>query len=146
MTSPLEYYAGFRPAVCSLSHFGIPRCERHHFLILRPELADLDLFTGLPQRFEELDFASANQCRSHPPMSVTRNLVSDRARRIPERVFKIHERCAPAMKFTTVAVTEIVARVPGGLRLLRYFAQHVGVVRNFDVETVYQRNVRSKFF
>jgi hypothetical protein len=109
-------------------------------------LTDLDLDTGPHWRFEELDFASANQSRSHPPMSVTRNLVSDRARRIPERVFKIHERSALAMKFTIGAVTEIVVRVAGGLRLLRYFTQHVGVVRNFAVEIDYQGNVRSKIF
>ena len=79
-------------------------------------------------------------------MSVPRNLVSDRARRIPERVFKIHERSALAMNFTAAAVTEIVASVAGVLRLLRYFTQHVGVVRNFDVEIADLGNVRCKFF
>jgi hypothetical protein len=123
-----------------------PGAKAINFLFCRPELTDLDLDTGLPRRFEELDFASANQSHSHPPMSVPRNLVSDRARRIPERVFKIHERCALAMKFTTAAVTEIVASVAGRLWLLRYSTQHVGVVQNFDVEISYQGKARCKNF
>jgi hypothetical protein len=49
---------------------------------------------------------AANQSRSHPSMSVTWNLVSDRARRIPARFFKIHKRNARAMKFKRTAATE----------------------------------------
>jgi len=49
---------------------------------------------------------AANQSRSHPSMSVTWILVSDRARRIPARFFKIHKRNARAMKFTWTAATE----------------------------------------
>jgi hypothetical protein len=52
------------------------------------------------------DGEQANQSRSHPSMSVTWNLVSDRARRIPARFFKIHKRNARAMKFTRTAATE----------------------------------------
>jgi hypothetical protein len=48
----------------------------------------------------------ANQSRSHPPMSVTWNLVSDRARRIPARFFKIHKRNARAMNFKRTTTTE----------------------------------------
>jgi hypothetical protein len=49
---------------------------------------------------------AANQSRSHPPMSVTWNLVSDRTRRIPARFFKIHKQNARAMKFSWTAATE----------------------------------------
>jgi hypothetical protein len=48
----------------------------------------------------------ANQSRSHPPMSMTWNLVSDRARRIPTRFFKIHKRKARATSFKRPATTE----------------------------------------
>jgi hypothetical protein len=49
---------------------------------------------------------AANQSRSHPSMSVTWNLVSDRARRIPARFFKIHKQNARAMKFKRTVATE----------------------------------------
>jgi hypothetical protein len=88
----------------------------------------------------------ANQSRSHPPMSVTWNLVSDRARRIPERVLKIHERSALAMKFKCVAVSEIAARAAETLPPLLYFIQHVGVARNFDVEISYRSKESDKKF
>jgi hypothetical protein len=49
---------------------------------------------------------AANQSRSHPSMSVTWNLVSDRARRIATRFFKIHKQNARAMKFKRTTATE----------------------------------------
>jgi len=49
---------------------------------------------------------AANQSRSHPSMSVTWILVSDRARRIPARFFKIHKRNARAMNFKRTTTTE----------------------------------------
>ncbi len=79
---------------------------------------------------------AANQIRSHPPMSMTWNRVSERARRIPVRVFKIHERSALAMKFTCVAVIEIVVRGADATQLPRYSTQHVGVARNFEREII----------
>ena len=69
-------------------------------------------------------------------MSVARNLVSERARRIPVRVFKIHKRNAVAMKFTYMAAIETAVRVAGATGLVRYFIQHVGVARNYDVNFI----------
>lgn len=77
-------------------------------------------------------------------MSVTWNLVSDRARRIPERVLKIHERSALAMKFKYRAVTKTVVRAAEMRQPLLYFIQHVGVARNFDAEISYRRKGRYK--
>jgi len=79
-------------------------------------------------------------------MSVARNLVSERARRIPVRVFKIHKRNAVAMKFTYEAAIETVVRVAKATVLLRCFIQHVGVVRNFDVDFIrYSAALSGKF-
>jgi hypothetical protein len=89
---------------------------------------------------------AANQIRSHPRMSATRNLVSDRARRIPARVFKIHEQGALAMNFTTAAVTEIIGCVALATPPPRYFIQRVGVARNFVAEFVWQGGMREKVF
>jgi hypothetical protein len=58
------------------------------------------------RRVRTVEFEAANQIRSHPPMSVTWNLVSDRARRIPARFFKIHKRNARAMNFQRTTTTE----------------------------------------
>jgi hypothetical protein len=79
-------------------------------------------------------------------MSVTWNLVSDRARRIPERVFKIHEQCTPAMKFTCAAVTEFAAPGAESQPPLRQFIQHVGVVRNFVAEFIYRDKAGYEIF
>lgn len=79
-------------------------------------------------------------------MSIIRNLVSDHARRIPVRVLKIHERCALAMKFTCVAVTEFAVRAAEAVLLGRYFIQHVGVARNFDAEIVRKGCANEKIF
>jgi hypothetical protein len=79
-------------------------------------------------------------------MSATRNLVSDHARRIPARVFKIHEQGALAMDFTIAAVTEMIVCVALATLLRRYFIQHVGVVRNFDAEFVWQGSIGKKKF
>jgi hypothetical protein len=65
------------------------------------------------------------------------NLVSERARRIPARVFKIHEQSAPAIGFTGVAVRENAIPSTATAKVLWYFIQGVGVVRNFG--TVVER-------
>jgi hypothetical protein len=89
-------------------------------------------------RFESVEFdASGKPNPFSSAMSATRNLVSDHARRIPARVFKIHEQGALAMKFTIAAVTEIVVCDALATLLRRYFIQHVGVARNFDAEFVW---------
>jgi hypothetical protein len=62
-------------------------------------------------------------------MSVTWNLVSDHARRIPVRVFKIHKQSTPAMKFTFMAVSEITIRVGVAVTPRLCLLQHVGVAR-----------------
>lgn len=79
-------------------------------------------------------------------MSATRNLVSDHARGIPARVFKIHEQGALAMNFTIAAVTEIVGCVVTATPLRSYFTQHVGVARNFDAEFVWRTAISRKIF
>jgi hypothetical protein len=89
---------------------------------------------------------AANQTRSHPPMSIIRNLVSDHARRIPARVLKIHERCALAMKFTCAAVTEFGVCIAEAVPLRRCFIQHVGVARNFDAEIIREGCASGKIF
>jgi len=71
----------------------------------------------------------AIQSRSHPPMSMTWNLVSDRARRIPVRVFKIHKQNALAMKFTFVAVSKTTIRVGVAVTTRLCITQRVGVAR-----------------
>jgi hypothetical protein len=101
----------------------------------------------LRRRFEAVEFdASGKPNPFSSAMSATRNLVFDRARRIPSRVFKIHEQSAPAMKFTYAAVTGIVAGVATGATRPQYFIQHVGVARNFDAEFVCQGGMRKKKF
>jgi hypothetical protein len=130
ITSPLEWLAGFRPAVCCLSDFGAPAATA-----APPDLIFFFLAPGCVGVFKRLNLTrAANQIRSHPRMSATRNLVSDRARRIPARVFKIHEQGALAMNFTIAAVREINVCVASATPLRRYFIQHVGVARNFDAE------------
>jgi len=62
------------------------------------------------------------------------NLVSERARRIPERVFKIHERGAPAISFTLVAVRENATGIARTATVLWYYIQGVGVAQNFAAE------------
>jgi hypothetical protein len=101
----------------------------------------------LRRRFEVIEFdASGKPNPFSSAMSATRNLVFERARRIPARVFKIHEQSAPAMKFTFAAVTGIVACVATAATRQRYFIQHVGVARNFDIEFFCQGGMRKKKF
>jgi hypothetical protein len=64
MAVPPNVLAGFRPAVCLLPDRG------------RPEVSRFSLSTGNAQ---------AKNSRSHPRMSVKRNLFSDRARWIAAR-------------------------------------------------------------
>jgi hypothetical protein len=112
-----------------------------------PTRPDLVLDPGLCRRLKRLVLTrAANQIHSHPRMSATRNLVSDHARRIPARVFKIHEQGALAMDFTIAAVTEVVVCVATATPLRRYFIQHVGVARNFDAEFVWRGSTRKKIF
>jgi hypothetical protein len=98
-------------------------------------------------RFESIEFdASGKPNPFSSAMSATRNLVSDHARRIPARVFKIHEQGALAMNFTTVAVTEIIVCVVSATPPRRYFIQRVGVARNFVAEFVRQGGMWEKIF
>jgi hypothetical protein len=112
-------------------------CATENFNCVGTEPTRLDLVYDpeLRRRLEAVKpDASGKPNPFSSAMSATRNLVSDRARRIPARVFTIHEQDAPAMNFTIVAVTEIIVCVVAATPLRRYFIQHVGVARNFDAE------------
>jgi len=74
------------------------------------------------------------------------NLVSERARRIPERVFTIHEQDAAAISFTLVAVRENATGVAGTGKVLWYFIQGVGVAQNFGAEIRPMQGVGDKIF
>ena len=121
---------GLSPAVCCLSDFGVPpdACATENFNCdgTEPTRPDLVFGSGLYRRFGTVEFdASGKPNPFSSAMSVTRNLVSDRARRIPARVFKIHEQGALAMNFTTAAVTEIIGCVALATPRRRYFIQRV---------------------
>jgi len=103
MTSPLEKSCGFR------LRFSFPALGHR---LKNPDRAalfstSLDIFSlSDARRSGTVECEVANQSRSHPPMSVTWNLVSDRARRIPARFFKIHKRNARAMNLKRTTTTE----------------------------------------
>jgi hypothetical protein len=126
---------------CGLLFAGIWRPPgasiTENYVRTEPTRLCLVLAPGPCLRFEAVDFdASGKPNPFSSAMSATRNLVSDHARRIPARVFKIHEQGALAMNFTTAAVTEIIVCVVTATPLHRCFIQHVGVARNFDAEFV----------
>jgi hypothetical protein len=112
-----------------------------------PTRLDLVFDPELRRRFEAVEFdASGKPNPFSSAMSATRNLVSDRARRIPARVFKIHEQGTLAMNFTTAAVREIIVCVALATLPRRSFIQHVGLAQNFDAEIVWQGGMRRKLF
>jgi hypothetical protein len=92
---------------------------------------------SIPDRLDVLKWLnlkrSANQSRSHPPMSVTWNLVLSAREEFP-RFFKIHKRSALAMDFKHVALRENPTRAAETMMMRGYFIQRVGVARNFDAE------------
>src|SRR5262249_58348466 len=79
-------------------------------------------------------------------MSVTWNLVSECARRIPVRVFKIHKQSGPATKFTFVAVRENTICAPVALTQRFRPIQRVGVAHNFDAENPWRHQKNAKLF
>lgn len=142
---------GLSPCGSFLACFGVPPVLPLSKISTASAPSPLDLILfSIPNCLgvlQQLDLTrAANQIRSHPPMSIIRNLVSDRARRIPARVLKIHERCALAMKFTCAAVTESGVRTAEAAPLRRFFIQHVGVARNFDAEFVLECYASKKIF
>ena len=117
---------GFRPLV--LFFTLAVRAQSTWSAATEPTERDLKFDTELLRRLKWLNsIQETNQSRSHPPMSVTWNLVYDRARRIPVRVFKIHKRCMPAMKFTLVAVCQATIRTGVAVAPRSCSAQHVGL-------------------
>ena len=111
---------GFRPLVLFFTFSGAGAVD----LKLQPNPSDTELL----RRLKWLNsIQETNQTHSHPPMSVTWSLVYDRARRIPMRVFKIHKRCMPAMKFTLVAVCQTTIRTGVAVAPRLCSAQHVGL-------------------
>ena len=142
---------GLSPCGLLLAEFWRPlsafATENFNCVCTEPTRLDLVFDPELLRRFEAVEFdASGKPNPFSSAMSATGNLVSDHARRIPARVFKIHEQGALAMYFTIVAVTEIIVCVAAATPLRRYFIQHVGVVRNFDAEFVWRRSMSRKIF
>jgi hypothetical protein len=142
---------GLSPCGLLLARFWFPpgACATENFncVDIEPTRLDLVFDPGLRWRIQAVEFdASGKPNPFSSAMSATRNLVSDRARRIPARVFKIHEQSALAMKFTSAAVRETVGCVAAATTLQRHFIQHVGVARNFEVEFDCRGGMRKKVF
>ena len=142
---------GLSPCGLLLARFwrppGVSATKTFNCVRTEPTRPDFVFCSELYLRFESIEFdASGKPNPFSSAMSATRNLVSDHARRIPARVFKIHEQGALAMNFTIAAVIEIIGCVVSATPLRRYFIQHVGVARNFDAEFIWRGSKRKKIF
>ncbi len=143
---------GHRPSSCACHDitpritFGHPPCGFNSCRIPAPARfasncvfvsnSERDVDIGLPRRFDWLNLTRAGKPKpfSSADEHDEGNLVSERARRIPGRVFKIHERGGPAIGFKRVAVRENAIGIIGTAKVLWYYMQGVGVVQNFGAE------------